>query len=50
MGEGADKYWNPILKTTLQEKLRALQLRKLKRIMQKAMMRDILSRTLCRRE
>jgi phenylacetate-CoA ligase len=34
MVEGADKYWNPILETMPQEKLRALQLKKFKRIAQ----------------
>ena len=34
MIEGADKYWNPILETMPQEKLRALQLIKFKKIVQ----------------
>jgi phenylacetate-CoA ligase len=34
MIEGADKYWNPILETMPQEKLRALQLKKFKKIVQ----------------
>ena len=34
MVEGTDKYWNPILETMPQEKLRALQLKKFKRIFQ----------------
>ena len=34
MIEGADNYWNPILETMPQEKLRALQLKKFKRIVQ----------------
>jgi phenylacetate-CoA ligase len=34
MIEGADKYWNPILETMPQEKLRALQLNKFKKIVQ----------------
>jgi phenylacetate-CoA ligase len=34
MIEGADKYWNPILETTPQERLRALQLKKFKKILQ----------------
>ena len=34
MIEGADKYWNPILETLPQEKLRALQLKKFKKIVQ----------------
>ncbi|TEU12170.1 MAG: phenylacetate--CoA ligase family protein [Anaerolineales bacterium] len=34
MIEGADKYWNPILETMHQEKLRALQLKKFKKIVQ----------------
>jgi phenylacetate-CoA ligase len=34
MIEGADKYWNPILETMPQEKLRVLQLEKFKKIFQ----------------
>jgi phenylacetate-CoA ligase len=34
MIEGVDKYWNPILETMPQEKLRALQLKKFKKIIQ----------------
>ena len=34
MIEGADKYWNPILETMPREQLRALQLKKFKRILQ----------------
>jgi phenylacetate-CoA ligase len=34
MIEGADKYWNPILETMPQEKLRALQLKKFQKIVQ----------------
>ena len=34
MVEGTDKYWNPILETMPHEKLRALQLKKFKRIFQ----------------
>jgi phenylacetate-CoA ligase len=34
MIEGADKYWNPILETMPQERLRALQLKKFKKIVQ----------------
>ncbi|MFB0535463.1 MAG: phenylacetate--CoA ligase family protein [Anaerolineae bacterium] len=34
MIEGADKYWNPILETMPQEKLRALQLKKFRKIVQ----------------
>jgi phenylacetate-CoA ligase len=34
MIEGADKYWNPILETMPREKLRALQLKKFKKIVQ----------------
>jgi phenylacetate-CoA ligase len=34
MIEGADKYWNPILETMPQEKLRVLQLKKFKKIFQ----------------
>jgi len=34
MIEGADKYWNPILEAMPQEQLRALQLKKFKRIFQ----------------
>jgi len=34
MIEGADRYWNPILETMPQEKLRALQLKKFKKIVQ----------------
>ncbi|UCF61661.1 MAG: hypothetical protein JSV37_02965, partial [Anaerolineaceae bacterium] len=32
--EGVDRYWNPILETMPQEKLRALQLVKFKRVVQ----------------
>jgi len=34
MIEGAEKYWNPILETMPQERLRVLQLKKFKRILQ----------------
>ncbi len=34
MREGTDRYWNPILETMPQERLRALQLKKFKRILQ----------------
>lgn len=34
MVEGAEKYWNPILETMPQERLRELQLKKFKRILQ----------------
>jgi phenylacetate-CoA ligase len=34
MIKGADKYWNPVLETMPQEKLRALQLKKFKKIVQ----------------
>jgi len=34
MIEGAEEYWNPILETMPQERLRALQLKKFKRILQ----------------